>query len=261
LACLHDGRIGAFIVSTVLEDGSLCLHSLYAEKTWTKDLYGLLQTALRVLCERGGEGDALHVAAHNEAGLKIIEHLLQDAHEEAERNTVRSMVFYPHSERNLKEMEELENAMPVLDLLMPKLSGLSELMDALGIENDVVLPSDDLPFITAQPFAGAGAAEIRLAYVPTDEEDAGKYVLMATTVLPLPEESAGAGVAAQLCDAFNAGTLGPFAHSDPLGEAVYIRGNLPERDVPVTREQFEYFWELFKQGITDMAALIREDNE
>jgi hypothetical protein len=154
------------------------------------------------------------------------------------------------------EMEELENTMPALELLSPKLSGLSERMDALGIETDLVFPADDLPYITMQTDDGAEAAEIRLSYIPTDAEDAGKYVLTATAALPLPE---GVTMAALLCDEFNADTPGPFAYGDTVEAVVYIRSALPERDVPVTPEQFEYFWELFKEGISEMAALIRED--
>jgi GNAT superfamily N-acetyltransferase len=256
LACLHDGRICSFIVSTVSEDGSLCLYSLYSEKSRAKNLYVLIQAALRALCERGGEGDALHVAAHNEAGLKIIEHLLREAPGEALRNTVRSMVFRPIGERSVTEMEEIDKAIPVLDMLMPKLSGLSELMRELGIENDLLVPADTLPYIATRADVGAEAVEIQLVYVPTDEEDAGKYVLTATAALPLSDTAASAVL---LCDHFNANTLGPFAHSDPEGEVIYIRSNLPEKDLPTPQALFEYSWELLNRGIAEMTALMNEE--
>jgi GNAT superfamily N-acetyltransferase len=255
LVCLHEGAVCAFVVSTVLEDGSIYLNSLYAEKAHARSLHALTQAALRALCEKSGKGDALYVAAHNEAGLKIIEHLLGDAQGEASRNIIHTMVFYPESERSIADMEEIGNTVPALDMLMPKLAGLSELMTDLGIESELVLQSEILPYISTTTGEGEDALEIRLSYIPTDANDAGKYVLTVLTSLPLP---AGAGLAQTLCDDFNAATLGPVAHSDPLGETIYLRSNLPERDIPVSGEVFEYFWELLLHGISDMRALIAD---
>ncbi|MDR1292874.1 MAG: GNAT family N-acetyltransferase [Clostridiales Family XIII bacterium] len=255
LACLYDDVIRAFIVSTVLEDGSLYLNSLYAEKGYARCLQALIQTALRALCERGDKGDALYVAAHNESGLKIIEHLLRDAPGEASTNTLYTMVFYPEDERNIADMEKLDNALPVLDMLMPKLSGLSELMTDIGIENDVVLQLEALPYISARMGEGEESLEIRLSYIPTDLDDASKYVLTAMTSWPLPE---GVSFVQMLCENFNLMTLGPVAHSDPLGETIYLKSVMPERDIPVAKGVFEYFWELFLMGVADMRSMIAE---
>jgi hypothetical protein len=137
-------------------------------------------------------------------------------------------------------------------MLMPKLSGLSEFMTDLDIENELVLQSEILPYVSTRTGESEDALEIQLSYIPTDENDAGKYVLTAVTSLPLP---AGAGAAQMLCDDFNAVTLGPVAYSDLLGETIYLRSNMPERDIPVSGEVFEYFWELFLGGILDMRAL------
>jgi GNAT superfamily N-acetyltransferase len=255
LVCLHDGRICSFIVSTVLEDGSLYLNSLYSEKARAKNLQGLVQTALRALCDRGGAGDMLHVAAHNEAGLKIIEHLLRENPEQTVKNTIHSMVFYPKNERYSGDMNEFDNAIPVLDMLMPKLSGLSELMIDLGIENDLMVRATALPYIAVRTKTETKFSDIRLMYIPTDLDDAGKYVLTAMAKRP----AADVFLLPMLCNSFNANTPGPVAYSDPTGEMLCMRSNLPEKDIPVSAAVFAYFWEIFSQGLADMDAMIAED--
>ncbi|MDR1246149.1 MAG: GNAT family N-acetyltransferase [Clostridiales Family XIII bacterium] len=255
LVCLQDGAICAFIVSTVLEDGGIYLNSLYAEKAYSRSLNALTQAALRALCEKKDKGDTLYIAAHNEAGLKIIRHLLRGVSGKISENITHTMVFYPENERSVADMEGIENALPVLDMLMPKLSGLSELMTDLGTEHEIVLQSEIPPYISTQTGEGEDTLEIRLSYIPTDANDEGKYVLTAMTFMPLP---AGAGPAQMLCDDFNAATLGPVAHSDPFGETLYLRSSMPERNIPVSGELFEYFWELFLIGISDIKALTKE---
>jgi GNAT superfamily N-acetyltransferase len=98
LVCFHDGSICAFIICTALDDGSVYLNSLYAEKAHSQSINVLVQAAMRALCEKSGKGDVLHVAAHNEDGLKIIRQLLRGVHGEASENITHTAVFYPESE-------------------------------------------------------------------------------------------------------------------------------------------------------------------
>ncbi|MDR1604032.1 MAG: GNAT family N-acetyltransferase [Gracilibacteraceae bacterium] len=259
LAHLREGRICSFIVSTVLDDGSFYLNSLYMEKADTPSLPALIQAALRALYAKSGGTGRLYIAAHNDAGLSLTSHLLREAPPEAvETQQIRSMVYVPAYERRIMDMASLDYVDPALDMLLPKLSGLSEMMTGLGIENVLIVRLEAASYVSVAAGSGGGAdfPEIRLSYAPSDTGSAGQYVLTAFAALPLPESGDISGIA--LCEDFNAVTLGPFAYGALFDNVIFLRSNLPEKEFPVSEGVFGYFWELFLAGISGMKALIGE---
>jgi hypothetical protein len=175
-----------------------------------------------------------------------------------ETQQTRSMVYVPAYERRIMDMASLDHVEPALDMLLPKLSGLSEMMTGLGIENVLIVRPAAASYVSVAAGTGEGAdfPEIRLSYAPTDADSADKYVLTALAALALPESGDISGIA--LCEDFNANTLGPFAYGALFDNVIFLRSNLPEKEFPVSEEVFGYFWELFLAGISGMKALIGE---
>ena len=111
-----------------------------------------------------------------------------------------------------------ENREKLLEQLMPRLTRLSERLEDMGIEHDVLMAMDSLPMILAE----TEGRELRLTYVPVEDG----YLLRITAAVDAPED--GEEGVVELCDRFNVSSLLAMACPEPLGNQVIFKCAVPE---------------------------------
>ncbi|MDR1954081.1 MAG: hypothetical protein LBQ21_06375 [Clostridiales Family XIII bacterium] len=263
LVCVDKGMVCQSIVCTLLPSGEPYINGLYSEPAYSRGLGALIAAALNALCDWERtireESGKLWVAAGSEAGLRMIRHILRENPDAAEETIIHRLSLQ-WKEQNMAE--QLEQSAPSLDMIIPKLNGLSELMQDMGIENDIILLDDGEAYISARlretsPHIETGMSaegkaddmedisvfDTRVRYLPGDTNGEGKYILVVMAPVAVSE---GEIAAALLCADFNADSYGPVAFS--LADVVYIKSCLVENNAPISPEQFSYFWDLFTEA-------------
>ena len=99
-----------------------------------------------------------------------------------------------------------ENREELLEQLMPKLTALSERLEDMGIENDVLMAMESLPAVLAE----------------------GGYLLSITAALEIPEEDEENLV--ERCCRFNENSLLAMACLDPFRNQVIFKCGVPEAE-------------------------------
>lgn len=114
-----------------------------------------------------------------------------------------------------------ENREELLEQLMPKLTALSERLEDMGIENDVLMAMESLPAVLAE----VEGRQLQLACVPVAE---GGYLLSITAALEIPEEDEENLV--ERCCRFNENSLLAMACLDPFRNQVIFKCAVPEAE-------------------------------
>lgn len=240
---LSGEKVTAFTACSRLEDGTLYLGALYAEKKNSKVLLPLLQKTLATLTEKYGDG-VLCFAAATESGKRLAEHLCSGQEEKMDIQTMRTSVWTQDREELLLDENVYE-----LGNLMPRLNGLSAALNELGIENDVLLTVESFPAVLAD----VEGQEFRFTYLPAGPVATERFVLNLTSAFELDRDNADyIGV----CEEFNSASLFASALFYPQGGRIILRAAVPDLGEYLQAEYLKFFLELFQDSVRQLQALL-----
>jgi len=222
----------AFAVCSRLEEGVIYLASLYSDSRSVMALLPMLQKTISNLAGKYTE-ETLCFSAATEAGKRLAEKVCRGQEDKIDVQTVRTGVWR-------REKEETEFAMNQYDMenLMPRVNGLSYLLDELGLENDVLFSMEAFPAILAT----AEGRRIRFTCIPAAPEEE-RFVLNLVTELPMKEEGLFGTMMA--CEEFNAASLFATAFCQPGGNQAILRCAIPELEGLPSPEELKYTIDLF----------------
>ncbi len=223
----------AFAVCSRLEEGVIYLASLYSDSRSVMALLPMLQKTVSNLAGKYTE-ETLCFSAATEAGKRLAEKVCRGQEDKIDIQTVRTGVWR-------REKEETELTMNQYDMenLMPRVNGLSYLLDELGLENDVLFSMEAFPAI----LAAAEGRSIRFTYIPAAPVEEERFVLNLVTELPMKEEGLFGTMMA--CEEFNAASLFAAAYCRPGGDQVVLRCAVPEPGGLPSPEELRYTIDLF----------------
>ncbi len=234
--CLRE-EVLAFAVCSRLEEGVIYLASLYSDSRSVMALLPMLQKTVSNLAGKYTE-ETLCFSAATEAGKRLAEKFCSGQEDKIDIQTVRTGAW----RREKKEKEITMNQYDV-ENLMPRLNGLSYLLDQLGLENDVIFSLETFPFILAE----AEGRSIRFTCIPAAPVEEERFVLNLVTELPVKEEGLFGTMMA--CEEFNLTSLFATAFCRPGDNQAILRCAVPEMDGLPSPEALQYTIDLFLDSV------------
>lgn len=146
-----------------------------------------------------------------------------------------------------------------LEILMSKLSELSELVRAMGYECDVIAVTDGLP--RAQFYLRESNEPditvydtVQISFIPPEDDSFSHFIINAVTELDAAGQDYSALQAS--CDVFNLATTSGFACLSGNMEKLVYRAVLPEVGMPVAPEVMDFFIKSYVEGFLALRQLI-----
>jgi len=247
LVFMGKGQVSAFAVLSRLEDGTLYLASLYSKRGAVKAMVPLLQQVLAGLIEKH-PGEVLCFAAATRAGRGLADRLCGEKEDCVDIQTMRTSVWHAGTQ---EEGEEMDFHTP--ESLMPRLGGLSNRLNGLGIENDILMSVDTFPAVLAE----TGGRQLRFTYVPAGTAGEGRFVLNITwTVSGQDGQVEGLFGMLSLCQQFNQESLFASSVYDPARNQAMVRCAVPEMGGIPEEEYISYVIGLFTDSIRQFEELM-----
>ena len=243
---LSGDKVRAFTACSRLEDGSLYLGALYAEKGSARVLLPLIQKTLAALVEKDGDGTVCFAAA-TEAGKRLAERLCSGYEDKIEIQTMRTAAWIEKGEEI-----PLEENVYALENIMPRLNGLSVALSELEVENDVLLTMEAFPAV----LASIEGRTFRFTYLPAGPVEEERFVLNLTSSFELSQDNANFfGV----CEKFNSGSLFASSLFYPQGGQIVLRAAVPDLGEYLRPEYLKFFLELFRDNVRQLEELLKTD--
>ena len=214
---MNKGTADGFVICSHLEDDSIYLAVLYSEKKAVKALPALLRAALSSLLPRY-EDKILCFAAATHSGRQLAEHLCRGHEEKIRMETMRTSVWRAEDPDRQVEYDPLGEVN-----LIPRLNGLSAVLDDMGIAHSIRYPEPEAyPGIQAD----IEGKNILLAYALAAPAGEDKFVLNLLYQVPKGEKEFFA--LALACQRFNLRSRFVSAIPDMDSGQVFIRWAVPE---------------------------------
>jgi hypothetical protein len=237
---VERGAVTAFCIVTEFTDDDLYLYALYADKAYSRALPALIGKSLRAAAESGRDG-RLILSAANESSKKLTDKLLKNA--PVEFGTEISWIFSAAVNHIINTTEEeitlnFDEMKPELDILAPKLMSIELFLEEAGISCSLIV-GENQPFLEiSEP------EEAQLFCRCISPETLNEFIY--TAIFHFPSDKNPMELQ-QMCDSFNSASSLTFAAI--AYDGIFLRANLPEQDMPVSGEQFLFFWKIFCRDI------------
>ena len=152
------------------------------------------------------------------------------------------------------EMTESTGALDPMTYVVPRLEGLIDVLEPLGIKTSLRLSEGEVPFLEGEREDGA---IIFFSYIPVDVN--GEFILQLSRSL----DAKVFDMDTVLLDiaSFNMGSEFGFAVMDPTGVEVVLRAQVPETG-GVSLEWSSFILDLFDGAYDELLkALLTEDSK
>jgi hypothetical protein len=246
---IESNNVAAFVIITSL-NGRLYINSAYTDSAHRNHLIKLLGQALVAAAEKYPQYEEMGVTAANQASMNLVQKLIGDDAGKVRQETVRAMRWSLEEELRKVELlsarkatEVAANTMDGMEILVPK---LMRLMDMLAEENmscDLMMEASDIPAILLD-LDGIPAT---LRYLPADDG----FNRFSLTVTAFVRSGKTREEMDALCAEFNGNTI--YGTAFRADDDLCLRYTLPESGLPVTKELFLDYIDIFRR---DLAALI-----
>ena len=158
------------------------------------------------------------------------------------------------SEEKSEIIEEGQNDLDPMMFVVPRLEGLMDILDKLGMSSELMLNSQDVPFLTGEKKNGTITY---FTYIPFDLENDGQFVLQMSRILKDGNED----IETSLIDiaSFNLESGFGFAVQDPISGDIVLRAQVPEKG-GVEYEWYEYIFEMFEDACISLLDLLESND-
>ena len=239
LAYVVDDVVQGYTVCTMIEERTAYLGLLYLDRDGGRGGQTLLYKTLSKLSQ--ANADTFCVAAATEAGLRIIRSICKKTTLQMDEQVMHNMIL-PIG--GTKDMLDIDFTQVGFAPLLPRLYGLQAILEELGLESSPVLSSEERPFLLLEDTAGV----LHLSYLAVKPEEAGRYLLLITTELPVenPEQAERHYMNCLTC---NQASAGVFAEYDEEAGKILLRFVLPEAGGMLPAEQLAFALDLFRDAV------------
>lgn len=149
------------------------------------------------------------------------------------------------------------------EILLPRLSVLQEAVQAEGYESEIFAYNDRWPelhfYVRPENGDEFDSDTVVITNLPDGSDEFRHFLLNAECLVKTAGHSEG--FVRLACDMLNAQTTGGFAYPDRERELLVYRGVLPEAEVPVSREAFVLFLQLFTAHLAKLKRLLEIETE
>ncbi len=165
------------------------------------------------------------------------------------------------------DRENVENTFGGLDdieislasMVMPQNSTLLDELAELGVEADLLVTVDDVPYVLAQ----YEERRIQFHFLPVDGEhfvlNMVHYVSDRTMVEDTSEGSLKGFDSFLICERFNAGSLLASAVYNPMSNEYMLRMAIPTMGMPFETEYIQYLLSLFSESVMEFETMLQDE--
>lgn len=244
LAYVQEDTVQGYTACTILEEGTVHLGLLYLDKDAENAAPSLIYETLSRLSE--ADADTFCMTASTELELRMMQSICAELLEQMEEQIIYNMVLQTGGN---EEMQNIDFTQVGFTPLLPRLNGLQEMLEELGLESQLVLSPETAPFLLLEENTNIW----RLSYLAVQPEEAGRYLLMITTEVPV-EDMEQAEMHRMRCLVCNRISVGSFAEYDEEEGKFSVRCMLPETGGMVSMEQLAFVLDLFRDAVNHLKA-------
>ncbi|NMA24932.1 MAG: GNAT family N-acetyltransferase [Clostridiales bacterium] len=247
---ISGGSVAAFVIITSL-NGRLYINSAYTDSAHRTHLVKLLGQTLVTAAEKYPQYEEMCVTAANQASMNLIQKLIGEDADKVRKETVRAMRWSLDEELRKAELLSAQAATEVaaktmdgMEILVPKLMRLMDMLTEENMPCDLMMEFSNIPAVLMD-FAGIPAT---LRYLPADDG----FYRFALTVTAFIRSGKTREEMEQICREFNENTI--YGTAFRTGDDLCLRYTLPESGLPVSKEQFLDFIDIFRRDLASLAG-------
>lgn len=254
LAYVNGSEVKAFVVITDL-NGKLYINSAYADPTAPTAIVKLITIALKTVLEKYTSYTKICVSALNEASLKFIMSFIGNDSGKTEKIYTTAAVYSISAV--LAENGNFEDAdadilakqtTDGMEILVPRTMRLSDFLTQEGVQCDLTILDDGLPAVLV---TNDGGISIVRYSVTGDGFDT--FNITAYSYFNIGDKDAN-----ELCASFNGKQSATAVPAED--NSVIVSAVLAEGAIPVSENQFVFFWNTFNSSVNLFALLCSGEN-
>ena len=244
LVYVQDDTVRGYTACTMLGERTAHLGLLYLDKDAESAGHFLVYETLSRLSE--ADADTFCMTVSTELELRMMRSVCAELLEQMEEQVIYNMVLQTGG---TEEMLHIDFTQVGFTPLLPRLNALQEMLEELELESQLVLSTETAPFLLLEEEGNIW----RLSYLAVQPEEAGRYLLMITTEVPV-EDMEHAEMHRMRCLVCNRISVGSFAEYDEEEGKFSVRCMLPETGGMVSMEQLAFVLDLFRDAVNHLKA-------